>query len=62
MIFECGYWDVEAEPKINSGKRYFVCKHRFNPSKIELVFIKEDKLEGKKELIEFIEKEILKKA
>lgn len=41
------------------GKKYYVCKHSCNPTKLELVFVKGDKLEGEnKELVEFIKKEI----
>lgn len=59
MIVEFGFWDIQIEPEVMFGKKYFICKHKCNPTKVELVFVKGDKLEGKKELVEFIEKEIL---
>jgi hypothetical protein len=59
MIVRAGFWDVQTEPEVMFGKKYYVCKHMNNPSKVELVFVKSDKLEGKKELVKFIEKEIL---
>jgi hypothetical protein len=59
MIVKAGFWDVQTEPEVMFGKKYYVCKHKNNPSKVELVFVKGDKLEGKKELVEFIVKEIL---
>lgn len=59
MFIDCGYWEVQTEPEEMFGKKYYVCKHRFNPTKVELVFIKGKQLEGKKELVEFIQKEKL---
>lgn len=59
MFLICGYWKVQTEPEVVFGKKYYVCSHKCNPTKLELVFVKGDKLEGKKELVEFIEKEIL---
>ena len=59
MIVEFGFWNIQTEPEVMFGKKYYVCKHKYNPTKVELVFVKKDKLEGKKELVEFIEKEIL---
>jgi hypothetical protein len=60
MIVGVGFWDVQTEPEVMFGKKYYVCKHKNNPSKVELVFVKGDKLEGdNKELVKFIEKEIL---
>ncbi len=59
MIIECGYWDIESEVQKRFGHRYFVAKHRCNPTKVELVFLKANGLEGKKELVEFIKKEKL---
>lgn len=59
MIVEFGFWNIQTEPEEMFGKKYYVCKHKNNPTKVELVFIKNKKLEGKKELVEFIEKEIL---
>jgi hypothetical protein len=60
MIVRAGFWDVQTEPEVMFGKKYYVCKHKNNPSKVELVFVKGDKLEGdNKELVKFIEKEIL---
>ena len=59
MFIEFGYWNIQTEPEVTFGKKYYVCKHKCNPSKVQLVFVKGDKLEGKKELVEFIEKEIL---
>jgi hypothetical protein len=62
MILDCGFWIIETEPEVMFGKKYYVCKHRCNPSKVELVFVKGDKLEGKKELVEFIKEEIINKG
>ncbi len=48
--------------KKKEGKVYFVAKHSCNPTKVELVFLKNNKKgkwSGKKELIDFIEKEKL---
>lgn len=59
MFIECDYWNIQTEPEVMFGHKYFICSHKNNPTKVELVFIKGDKLEGKKELVEFIEKEIL---
>lgn len=59
MRVEFGFWNIQTEPEVMFGKKYYVCKHKCNPSKVELVFVKGDKLEGEKELVEFIEKEIL---
>ena len=59
MIVEFGFWNIQTEPEVMFGKKYFICSHKNNPSKLELVFIKSDKLEGDKELVKFIEKEIL---
>ena len=59
MFIECGYWEVQTEPEETFGKKYFVARHRCNPTKVELVFIKGKELEGKKELVEFIKKEII---
>ena len=59
MVIEFGYWEVQTEPKETFGKKYFVARHRCNPTKVELVFIKGKELEGKKELVEFIKKEII---
>lgn len=59
MTVEFGFWNIQTEPEVMFGKKYYVCKHKNNPTKVELVFIKNRKLEGKKELVEFIEKEIL---
>lgn len=60
MIVEFGFWNIQTEPEVMFGKKYFICSHKNNPTKLELVFIKGDKLEGEnKELVKFIEKEIL---
>ncbi len=59
MIIGCGYYDLDTEPKTRFGHRYFVARHRNNPTKVELVFLKASGLEGKKELVEFIKKEKL---
>ena len=59
MFLICGYWKVQIEPEVMFGKKFYTCSHVNNPTKVELVFVKGDKLEGKKELVEFIEKEIL---
>jgi hypothetical protein len=59
MMVNFGFWNIQTEPEVMFGKKYYVCKHKCNPSKVELIFVKGDKLEGKKELVEFIEKEIL---
>ncbi|BAK73722.1 hypothetical protein [Arcobacter sp. L] len=59
MIVEFGFWNIQTEPEVMFGKKYYVCRHKNNPTKVELVFIKNKKLEGEKELVEFIEKEIL---
>lgn len=59
MFVDCGYWKVQTEPEIMFGHKYYVCSHKCNPTKLELVFVKGDKLEGRKDLVEFIEKEIL---
>ena len=60
MLTEIGYWELDTEIKKTGVYTYFVAKHICNPSKIEIVFIQEDgSLKGKKELIEFIEKEKL---
>lgn len=59
MVIEFGYWEVQTEPEETFGKKYFVARHRCNPTKVELVFIKGKELEGKKELVEFIKKEII---
>lgn len=59
MFIECGYWEVQTEPEEMFGKKYYVCKHKNNPTKVELVFIKGKEIEGKKELVEFIKKEII---
>lgn len=59
MIVDCGFWNIQTEPEVMSGKKYYVCSHVNNPTKVELVFVKGDKLEGEnKELVKFIEKEI----
>lgn len=60
MIVNCGFWNIQTEPEVMFGKKYYVCSHVNNPTKVELVFVKSDKLEGEnKELVKFIEKEIL---
>lgn len=59
MFLDCGFWKVQTEPEVMFGKKYYVCSHKCNPTKLELVFVKGDKLEGRKDLVEFIEKEIL---
>lgn len=59
MIVEFGFWNIQTEPEVMFGKKYYVCRHKNNPTKVELVFIKNKKLEGEKELVEFIKKEIL---
>lgn len=59
MIVDFGFWNIQTEPEVMFGKKYFICSHKCNPTKVELVFVKGDKLEGKKELVEFIEKKIL---
>ena len=60
MTVEFGFWNIQTEPEVMFGKKYYVCKHKNNPTKVELVFIKNRKLEGEnKELVKFIEKEIL---
>lgn len=59
MIVNCGFWNIQTEPEVMFGKKYYVCSHVNNPTKVELVFVKGDKLEGEnKELVKFIEKEI----
>ena len=62
MYLECGFYEVETESTEMFGHEYYVCRHRFNPSKVELVFIKGKELEGKKELCQFIKKEIISKG
>jgi hypothetical protein len=47
MKLDCGFWEVQ-----------YVCKHKNNPTNVELVFVKGKQLEGEKELVDFIEKEI----
>ncbi len=59
MFIDCGFWKIQTEPEVTFGHKYYVCSHKCNPTKLELVFVKGNKLEGKKELVEFIEKEIL---
>ena len=59
MIVECGYWDIDTKSIERYGHRYFVCRHRFNPTKIELVFIKRDGATGRKEFVETLKKENL---
>ena len=59
MFKECGFWEVKTEPEELFGKKYYVCKHKNNPTKVELVFVKGSELEGDKELVKFIKKEIL---
>ena len=59
MFAEFGFWKVQTEPEVMFGHKYYVCSHKCNPTKLELVYIKGDKLEGKKELVEFIKKQIL---
>ncbi len=60
MFLICGYWKVQTEPEVMFGKKFYTCSHVNNPTKVELVFVKGDKLEGEnKELVKFIEKEIL---
>ncbi|MBP7770257.1 MAG: hypothetical protein KA055_03955 [Aliarcobacter sp.] len=59
MFMEFGFWKVQTEPEQMFGKKYYVCSHKNNPTKLELIFMKGDKLEGEnKELVKFIEKEI----
>lgn len=57
MLVECGFWEVDTQIKEKAGHRYFVAKHRFNPTNVELVFIRGGELKGKKELCEFIKNE-----
>ena len=59
MTVEFGFWNIQTEPEVMFGKKYYVCKHKNNPTKVELVFVKGKELQGKKELVEFIKKEIL---
>ena len=60
MFVKCGFWEVQTEPEVTFGHKYYVCRHKCNPKKVQLVFAKGDKLEGEnKELVKFIEKEIL---
>lgn len=59
MFIEFGFWKIQREPEVMFGHKYYICSHKNNPTKLELVFVKGDKLEGKKELVEFMEKEIL---
>lgn len=58
MKLDCGFWEVQTVPEEMFGKKYYVCKHKNNPTKVELVFVKGKQLEGEKELVDFIEKEI----
>ena len=58
MIVEVGFYDVDTELKSRSGHKYYVCKHRFNPRNVSLVFVKNDGLSGKKELCKFIKEEV----
>lgn len=62
MYLECGNYEIDSEVKKRDGHIYYVARHAFNPTKIELVFVKGKKLEGKKELVLFIEKEIINKG
>lgn len=48
MIIGCGYYDLDTEPKTRFGHRYFVARHRFNPTKVELVFYRDGTWQGKK--------------
>lgn len=62
MLLRCGLWFLDTDVKQKEGKVYFVAKHSCNPTKVELVFLKNNKKgkwSGKKELIDFIEKEKL---
>jgi len=59
MIVKCGFYDVDTNIKQRHGFKYFVAKHRNNPTNVEIVFVKGEKLEGKKELCLFIENEKL---
>lgn len=61
MRVECGFYDIETEPEVAWGRKYYVCRHRLNPRMLELVFVDEKVLSGKKELCKFIQKEILDK-
>lgn len=56
MIVKCGNWDLDTEKKTMYGHIYFVARHSFNPTKVELVFLRAEGYQGKKELVEFIEK------
>ena len=60
MFVKCGFWEVQTEPEVMFGKKYFICSHKNNPTKLELVFIKGDKLEGDKELVKIIKKDFFK--
>ena len=60
MVVECGFYEVDTELKKRAGYRYFVAKHKCNPTNVEIIYVRADKkLEGKKELCEFIKKEKL---
>ena len=56
MILEHGKWLVDDEMKKRDKHKYYVCKHKFNPCKVELVFVRFDGLHGEKELCEFVKK------
>ena len=54
MIKEMGNWVIDTELKQRDGHKYYVCKHRCNLSKVELVFVRADGLSGKKELCNYL--------
>ncbi|CAM3512335.1 hypothetical protein [Arcobacter aquimarinus] len=62
MLLECGFYGIDSEVKQRNGHKYFVARHRFDPIKVELIFVKVKELQGKKELCEFIENEKLIKG
>lgn len=59
MIVKFGFWNIQTEPEVMFGKKFYTCIHKNNVRNVQLVFVKGDKLEGEnKELVKFIEKEI----
>jgi len=58
MVVEHGFWRIEMNIKKRDGHKYYICSHKNNPSMLELVFVKGEKLTGKKELVDIIKKEV----
>lgn len=56
MVVEYGYWNVNTVPTYSDNKKYYICSHKCNPTKLELVFEYKDRFSGNnKELIKFVE-------